>query len=90
MSQLQLLSCELPWLILAHERLVSWIELDRAGSLTKKSNEPSLSRATNERVERASELRVFRLGLGPTENVQHQDLVLQYLDKTLATYVRNN
>ena len=37
--------------------------INRAGSLIKNSNELSSIRATNERVERASELRVFRPSL---------------------------
>ena len=61
------------WLIMAREQLVSWLELarykpswliiKRVGSLL---NESSSSRAINERVERASEFRVFRPTLSPT------------------------
>jgi hypothetical protein len=59
MGWLQLLSCELPWLVLARELARAGSLINRAGSLIKNSNESSSSRATNKRVERASELRVF-------------------------------
>ena len=60
------------WLIMAREQLElarykpSWLIIKRVGSLL---NESSSSRAINERVERASEFRVFRPTLSITSDV---------------------